>query len=112
MPEHTDPITTMLDNSADPAASRRLLKQTVALAAAAGIQFTETQKQVLANHLIEMLQRSKTGEALPAVDPAMFAEVSKKSLDLAQQVVDAVGNLADSEKYVLSIHFEAAQNQL
>lgn len=112
MPETTDPIKKMLDESADPAASRKLLQFTVDLAKKAGITFTDTQLQVLCNHLIEMLKRSRSGETLPAVDPAMFSEVSQQSLDLAQQVVDNVGHLGASEKYVLSIHFEAAKNQL
>lgn len=71
---------------------------------------TELQWTILINHLNEMLERSKTAETIPAVDPAMFDEVSKEALAIADEVVEMIGNLAKDEMYVLSIHFETAKN--
>lgn len=66
--------------------------------------------QILGNHLSEMVNRAEKGEKLEPVDEKIFAKVRKQSLDMAQQIIDFIlkniGPLADSEKYVLSIHFE------
>ncbi|WP_165846863.1 transcriptional regulator [Lacticaseibacillus paracasei] len=105
-------VKAMIEQSSDAQAATALVNYVIKLAAAAEIHFTDLQLQVLTNHLIEMLGRSKSGEQLPAVDPTMFAEVSQKSLDLADQVVQHIGHLEVAEKYVLSIHFEAAQNKI
>lgn len=74
----------------------------------ANIEPTELQLVILINHVSEMVDRSITGEELPAVDPEMFADVSPVALRIASQLVDHIGNLAESEKYVVSIHFETA----
>ena len=102
----------MIAQSQDPQAVQVIVSDVIQLAEQADIHFTAVQLQVLTNHLIEMINRSKSGEQLPAVDPQMFAENTKKSLDLADQVDRRIGHLADAEKYVLSIHFEAAQNKI
>ncbi|WP_053216521.1 PRD domain-containing protein [Lactobacillus gigeriorum] len=71
---------------------------------------TEIQEKVLVNHLIEMVGRAKNGTALEEVDPVIFSNVSNSSLELADKVVKYIekniGKLSESEKYVLSIHFE------
>ncbi|RRK09603.1 transcriptional regulator [Lactiplantibacillus garii] len=74
----------------------------------ANIKPTELQLVILINHVSEMVDRSITGEQLPAVDPEMFAGVSPVALKIGSQLVDHIGNLAASEKYVVSIHFETA----
>lgn len=76
----------------------------------AGITPTELQAVILTNHLSEMVDRSLTGERLSDVDPAMFAGVSEEALAIADKLVEHIGNLAESEKYVISIHFETAKN--
>jgi PRD domain protein (TIGR03582 family) len=76
----------------------------------AGITPTELQTVILTNHLSEMVDRSLTGERLSDVDPAMFAGVSEEALAIADKLVEHIGNLAESEKYVISIHFETAKN--
>lgn len=77
------------------------------------IEPTELQWTILINHLNEMLKRSKEQETIPEVDPEMFSEVSKESLQLADGVVRKIDNLSQDEMYVLSIHFETAkQNEL
>lgn len=70
---------------------------------------TELQMTILINHLNEMLKRSYASEKMAEVDPEMFAEVSAEALMIADQIVQKIGNLAEAEKYVLSIHFEAAK---
>ena len=84
-------VKAMIEQSSDVQATTALVNYVIKLAVAAEIHFTDLQLQVLTNHLIEMLGRSKSGEQLPAVDPTMFAEVSQKSLDLADQVVQHIG---------------------
>lgn len=73
------------------------------------IQATELQWTILINHVNEMIKRSKASEKMPVVDPAMFEEVSKEALRMADKVVQLIGNLPQDEMYVLSIHFEAAR---
>lgn len=70
---------------------------------------TELQWTILINHLNEMLRRSDSGEKIPEVDPAMFAEISPEALEIAAEVVTSISNLPEDELYVLSIHFEAAK---
>lgn len=105
-------IENMLQASAEPSAGRALVDWVVATAEQVGITFTPLQLQVLTNHLLEMQGRAHSGERLPPVDPALFAEVSPQALALAEQVVAHIGHLGPGEQYVLSIHFEAAQSHL
>lgn len=95
--------------SQDPQAVQDIVRHDIQLATQAEITFTAVQLQVLTLTHITNINRSKSGTKLPAVDPQMFATVSLKSLDLADQVVRQLGTLADAELYVLSIHFTAAQ---
>lgn len=74
------------------------------------IEPNKTQVVVLANHLGDMIDRSKKHEKLMDVDVSLFDQVSPEALQIAQDVVDQISGLADSEKYVLSIHFETAKN--
>ncbi len=76
----------------------------------AKIEPTELQLVILINHVSEMVDRSVTGEQLPDIDPEMFDGVSPVALRIATQLVEHIGNLADSEKYVVSIHFETAMH--
>lgn len=66
--------------------------------------------QILGNHLSEMVNRAENNEKLEPVDGKIFAKVNEQSLEIAQKIVDYIekniGLLSDSEKYVLSIHFE------
>lgn len=89
------------------------LEQINQLLAAEKIQPTELQWTILINHVNEMIKRSVAGEEMSGVDPEMFAEVSEQALVIADKVVQHIGNLPQAEKYVLSIHFEAArQNEI
>lgn len=73
------------------------------------IEPNEIQWTVLINHLKEMIDRKKEEGSIPAVDSAMFSEVSSDSLLIAENIVQSIGNLSEDEKYILSIHFEAAK---
>lgn len=72
---------------------------------------THTQLLVLANHLGEMVTRSNEHQQLTAVDPKLFDQVSRSAMEIAEKVTNKIGDLAESEKYVLSIHFEAAKQK-
>lgn len=73
------------------------------------IALNTVQWTVLINHLKEMVDRKKEGGTIPEVDPTMFSEVSSDSLSIADNIVKNIGNLSENEKYILSIHFEAAK---
>ncbi|MEY8446014.1 PRD domain-containing protein [Enterococcus ratti] len=78
----------------------------------AGVQPVELQWTILINHLNEMIGREKEKRFIGKVDPEMFSEVSKESLDIADRITKKIGQLPKDEMYVLSIHFESAkQNQ-
>lgn len=67
------------------------------------------QWQILLNHVNEMVMRSKEKTTIPQVDAQLFSEISPASLQLAEKIVTRIGHLAQDEKYLLSIHFEAAK---
>jgi PRD domain protein (TIGR03582 family) len=69
----------------------------------------ELQWKILVNHLDEMIYRSKTSEKLPELDITLFSGLSKKSMELADEVVRRVQNLGDDEQYLLAVHFENIQ---
>lgn len=71
---------------------------------------TELQWTILINHLDEMYRRSKDKEKILAVDSSLFSEVSEVSKEIAQEVVNEIGNLSPDEVYILSIHFESVKN--
>ena len=73
-----------------------------------GCYTTDVQQQMLESHLRAMVDRAKTGEALPEVDISLFDEISAHSIALAQRVVDTLPGLAPEETYLLSVHFEVA----
>ncbi|MFC6182081.1 transcriptional regulator [Lactiplantibacillus daowaiensis] len=108
----TSDVQTMLAKSKHQDATLAALIYAIKLMRQAQIEPTELQLVILTNHLAEMVDRSITGAALADVDPEMFAGVSPEALQIADAVVAHIGNLADSEKYVASIHFETAKNNL
>ena len=55
----------MIAQSQDPQAVQVIVSDVIQLAEQADIHFTAVQLQVLTNHLIEMINRSKSGEQLP-----------------------------------------------
>ena len=74
-----------------------------------GIKITDYRWQSLVNHIAAIVERSFTGEKLEGIEADMFGDVSKKSLDIAEAIVNKIGNLPQNEMYLLSIHFETAE---
>ncbi|MFC0422738.1 transcriptional regulator [Lactiplantibacillus plajomi] len=109
-PWMTGDVQTMLAKAKHPQETEAALIYTFKLMTAADIHPTELQTVILTNHLSEMVDRSISGDRLADVDPAMFDGVSPQALAIAGKLVDHLGNLAESEKYVASIHFETAKN--
>ncbi|MBM7689443.1 transcriptional antiterminator [Enterococcus ureilyticus] len=99
----------IIDESPNKVELEAALEKINGLLRAQKIQPTELQWTILINHINEMIKRSKAGEKMAVVDPAMFEEVSKEALRMADKVVQLIGNLPQDEMYVLSIHFEAAR---
>lgn len=89
----------------------KVIKFTYSLLDKHNLKPTAVQQKVLINHLSEMVDRAKENRELESVDPSIFNQVSNESMQIAQDIVNFVekvaGKLAASEKYVLSIHFEA-----
>jgi len=106
----TNDVKKMLAKSKHQPETLAALLYTFGLMRDAHITPTELQTVILTNHLSEMVDRSLTGECLPDVDATMFAGVSDGALAIAGKLVDHLGNLSESEKYVASIHFETAKN--
>ncbi|WP_421101254.1 hypothetical protein ACOKXV_14140 [Sporosarcina psychrophila] len=73
------------------------------------IVMTETQWLSFVSHIVGMVYRSTNMEAIPAIEKAIFNEVSQDSIEMASDICKQLSNLQDDEKYLLSIHFEAAK---
>lgn len=69
----------------------------------------EVQKAMLFSHVKAMVERAKTLEKLPEVDPTLFAEISEESLELARNTVKLFDNLPMEEAYLLAVHYEVAK---
>ncbi|VDG22563.1 PRD domain-containing protein [Lactiplantibacillus mudanjiangensis] len=106
----TADVNKMLAKAKHPALTIDALQLAFDLMRQSQIEPTELQIVILTNHLSEMVDRSISGERLASVDPEMFSSISPVALMIASQIVTHIGHLADSEKYVLSIHFETAKN--
>lgn len=72
------------------------------------LNLTDLQLTVLANHVGEMVMRSKDNQPLDPIDESLFSGVSDEALNIAKDITNKIGNLASSEPFVLSIHFENA----
>lgn len=75
---------------------------------AEGIHPNEVQQKMLASHVKAMVERAKTREPLPEVEPELFEDISPKSMSLAKDVVNMLNDLPVEEAYLLSVHFEVA----
>lgn len=87
----------------------QIMSQIHCLFTASGIHPTAVQQQMLQSHVQAMALRSRTGEALPVVDRALFDEISPASMALATSIVSLFGNLPQEEAWLLSVHFEVAR---
>ena len=68
----------------------------------------DVQKAMLLSHVKAMVERAKTLEKLPEVDPSLFDELSEQSLVLARKTVQLFNNLSMEEAYLLAVHYEVA----
>lgn len=72
----------------------------------------DVQQMMLGSHLKAMVERAKTLESLPEVDPSMFNDISPESIKLAKKIVNYLPTLHSSsteEAYLLSVHIEVAK---
>lgn len=68
----------------------------------------EVQKEMLFSHIKAMVNRAKTLEKLPDIDPTLFDELSNESMELARRTVKLFNNLPMEEAYLLAVHYEVA----
>jgi len=73
------------------------------------IKQNDVQKAMMLSHVKAMVNRSKTLEQLPEVDPSMFDELSQESMALARRTVALFDNLPVEEAYLLAVHYEVAR---
>ena len=69
----------------------------------------DVQKAMLFSHVKAMVERAKTLETLPEVDPGLFDELSEESLELARKSINLFDNLPIEEEYLLAVHYEVAK---
>ncbi|KDN10946.1 MULTISPECIES: hypothetical protein [Gilliamella] len=69
----------------------------------------DVQKAMLFSHVKAMVERAKTLETLPEVDPGLFDELSEESLELARKTINLFDNLPIEEAYLLAVHYEVAK---
>ena len=69
----------------------------------------DVQKAMLFSHVKAMVERAKTLETLPEVDPELFDELSEESLELARKTINLFDNLPIEEAYLLAVHYEVAK---
>ncbi|MCI1921646.1 MAG: PRD domain-containing protein [Liquorilactobacillus nagelii] len=89
-----------------PSKVRKAMKLALLLIKENGLQATDLQLRILANHISSMVERSDANEKIEKVDQSLFGEVSQISLDISRKIVEQIGNLNEDEIFILSIHFE------
>lgn len=94
---------------ADPHLCNELLSYAQKQLASANIVMTEPQWTSFVSHIAGMIYRSIYQEKLPAINKEIFSEVSATSLELASLICARLNHIQEDEKYLLSIHFEAAK---
>ena len=68
----------------------------------------DVQKAMLLSHVKAMVERAKTLQKLPDVDPTLFDQLSEKALVLARNTIKLFNNLPIEEAYLLAVHYEVA----
>ena len=61
----------------------------------------DVQKAMLLSHVKAMVERAKTREKLPEVDPSLFDELSEQSLMLARKTVQLFNRLSNKIVHVI-----------
>lgn len=101
----------IIEKSVDPEKTSEIVLWLAGRCREKSLPFTSYQWMSLVNHISAMIERSKNGGVLD-IDVDLFDEVSEDSLSLSEEVVNAVGNIADEEKYLISIHFEGVKENI
>ncbi|APX71818.1 hypothetical protein M5C72_01335 [Companilactobacillus allii] len=99
----------IIQDSINPKKTREILEFTLNQMKTINSIPDETQTEVLANHVAEMVERSEDNNQLDDVDVSVFDGLPNDSVELAGRVIDEIGNLKDQEKYILAVHFEVAR---
>ena len=102
-------IKDILKKSGDLDLGVSVMELTLSLLEKEKIETSRHQQVGIASHLSAMVHRSLTGEELPHFETELFSEISAHSIGLAAEVCGFLQNLSESEKYLLSIHFETAK---
>lgn len=102
-------VAEILSKCHHPDVAKEKFEITLKLLTEEGINMTLVQKLTLSSHICAMVDRNFDGGEIPDVDEELFSEVSNHSISLADQICQLLPNLAKSEKYLLSVHFEAAK---
>lgn len=71
---------------------------------------TDVQKEMLRSHINAMVERAKTLEKLPEIEPELFDELSEESMEMARQTVELFDSLEKEEAYLLAVHYEVAKS--
>ncbi len=99
----------LYQKSEDPQMCKVLMIFMNELLTRAKIQMTDAQKLALLSHVSAMIYRSNHKEMIQAIDKTLFQEFSNESIEMASKVCGRIPDLHEDEKYLLSIHFEAAK---
>ena len=99
----------LINKSGNPDLCIDVLTYSKVLLGAKKIVMTEPQWLSFVSHVSGMVYRSTNQEAIPAIEKEIFSEVSEDSIVMASDICKQLVNLHDDEKYLLSIHFEAAK---
>lgn len=99
----------IIRESAEPDLCMKVLAYSKQYLKDVNIVMTDPQWLSFVSHVAGMVYRSVHKEKLPVVDKKIFSEVSKHSIKTASMICNQLSNLQDDEKYLLSIHFEAAR---
>lgn len=99
----------LYQKSEDPSLCKVLMLFVDELLARAKIRMTDAEKLALLSHVSAMVYRSNHKEMIQAIDKTLFQEFSNESIEMASKVCGMIPDLHEDEKYLLSIHFEAAK---
>ncbi len=102
-------IEVLLQKSGNAIICKELLINTQNLLIEEKVKMNDTQWLSLTSHLSAMVYRSIHKEQIAPIDVNLFNEVSLESINLAEKICMMLPNLHVDEKYLLSIHFEAAK---
>lgn len=70
------------------------------------ISISKIQKDMLDNHINEMIKRNTNKEKVPEIDDELFEQISNEALKCSQKIVDKFEYLGKDEIFLLAIHFE------